>query len=1019
MNITDEDIKLAYKKLKSFVYYDNTYIFLRHEIARFEDSRSLKELDEEFLNLANEINSYSLFGNSVIDKLLVKINYKVLPKKFKDNNNQKISSQYRINIIANNVKREKYDMQRVTYLFDGDIRLHIISVLWLMKVGYILDINFGKYVYANRLDIDENHGHISQGLSLFKPYFDQYQAWRDNGISKAQSCMDKNSDTLIVNIDIKNFYHSSQISFEDIKKNLHNLRPDSKAYDFLTDLVGKIYDNYTALFKNSYEKAESILPIGILTSPVLANWYLRKFDNKVIQNLNPVYYGRYVDDITIVMSNKRLSKDIHLNENNGTSIFEEYFTQENGILKYEIDTDSLKLSGYENLFVQKDKLTIYMLEAGGSPAALENFKRNIRKNSSEFRFLPDEDEITSEFINDTSSVRFSESVNTTNGIEDINSNKFGASKFLAKKIFTSQYWDEDGNDLVETSNQLLTYFQGELSIEYYSLWEKIYTYFVVKDLKEYFVKFTKNILKEISKINFDPQNLDIKPKEIDGFEQKFIDDLKHFLRLSAAIPIGLNEEFFYPKMKMKIKELKFEISEAKDFRRANLIRHNYVFHPLINYSNLNFYGINLLSKDLIQCNKPKDLCNACTECKFELNQKLIEYSPRFVHFDECTVFSINNFMSKEGLNDPYLSIEKSLELYNRFNPFDNILKSDDDEVAEECPCIENIEQENTIKKDNSSSSIVNNDYFKIKANVRFDNNNVLVDEIWIKTAEEDLKKVRTAVANLRVHESDMEDSYLKKPNVSHDRQKKLFKLLNLATEEKAQLFVLPETSVPYSYLKLIAKFVRDNQCAVICGLEHWVVNNKAYNFIATILPFKIGNHRSALIKLRLKNHYSPEESRILKGYRYEIPESKGSYDLFYWRDVYFSCYNCFELANIQHRALFKSKVDFLVASEFNKDTNYFSNIVETITRDIHCYFIQVNNSEYGDTRITKPSKTDNKDILKLKGGENSTVLIGEIDVKLLREFQFKEYELQKDDKSFKPTPPDFDRENVRKRMKLK
>ena len=36
------------------------------------------------------------------------------------------------------------------------------------------------------------------------------------------------------------------------------------------------------------------------------------------------------------------------------------------------------------------------------------------------------------------------------------------------------------------------------------------------------------------------------------------------------------------------------------------------------------------------------------------------------------------------------------------------------------------------------------------------------------------------------------------------------------------------------------------------------------------------------------------------------------------------------------------------------------------------------------------------------------MLVATIDIKKLRDFQFKEYELQKDDKSFKPTPPEFD-----------
>ena len=91
-------------------------------------------------------------------------------------------------------------------------------------------------------------------------------------------------------------------------------------------------------------------------------------------------------------------------------------------------------------------------------------------------------------------------------------------------------------------------------------------------------------------------------------------------------------------------------------------------------------------------------------------------------------------------------------------------------------------------------------------------------------------------------------------------------------------------------------------------------------------------------------------------------------------------------------------------------------MLESLSRDLHCYCVQVNSSDYGDSRITMPSRTEVKDILKTKGGNNDTVLVGTIDVEKLREFQFKEYNLQKLDKSFKPTPPLFDKEIIRKKI---
>ena len=130
----------------------------------------------------------------------------------------------------------------------------------------------------------------------------------------------------------------------------------------------------------------------------------------------------------------------------------------------------------------------------------------------------------------------------------------------------------------------------------------------------------------------------------------------------------------------------------------------------------------------------------------------------------------------------------------------------------------------------------------------------------------------------------------------------------------------------------------------------------------------------------------------------------------------FTVYCCFELTSITERALFQSYADFLVAIEWNKDVNYYSNILESLSRDIHCYCVQVNSSDYGDSRITKQSKTEEKDIVRTKGGINSTILVDEIDIAKMRQFQLKGYTLQAYDKKFKPTPPGFNPDIVLKKI---
>ena len=126
------------------------------------------------------------------------------------------------------------------------------------------------------------------------------------------------------------------------------------------------------------------------------------------------------------------------------------------------------------------------------------------------------------------------------------------------------------------------------------------------------------------------------------------------------------------------------------------------------------------------------------------------------------------------------------------------------------------------------------------------------------------------------------------------------------------------------------------------------------------------------------------------------------YDVITWNGIRYTIFNCFELANINHRGLFKSQIDVMLAVEVNNDTNYYGNIAEATCRDLHCYFIQSNTSEYGDSRVVVPKKTEEMNPVRVKGGENDTILTMKLDIGALRLFQSQDplYQ-QPEDKKFK------------------
>ena len=104
----------------------------------------------------------------------------------------------------------------------------------------------------------------------------------------------------------------------------------------------------------------------------------------------------------------------------------------------------------------------------------------------------------------------------------------------------------------------------------------------------------------------------------------------------------------------------------------------------------------------------------------------------------------------------------------------------------------------------------------------------------------------------------------------------------------------------------------------------------------------------------------------------------------------------------------------MFAIEYNKDTYYYSNIVESTCRDLHCYFIQANTSDYGDSRLSMPKRSVEMTPVKIKGGDNDTIITFTVDIKSLRDFQ-RQSTLFQNKEDFKNTPPGFDHDFVSQR----
>jgi predicted amidohydrolase len=120
----------------------------------------------------------------------------------------------------------------------------------------------------------------------------------------------------------------------------------------------------------------------------------------------------------------------------------------------------------------------------------------------------------------------------------------------------------------------------------------------------------------------------------------------------------------------------------------------------------------------------------------------------------------------------------------------------------------------------------------------------------------------------------------------------------------------------------------------------------------------------------------------------------------------FSVLVCSELSNVEHAAAFRGNVDAVFVLSWNQDLESFEALLDAAALDVHCFQVLVNNRLYGDSRIRAPFRERwRRDVVRIKGGLEDYVVVAELDIDKLRDFQSHAEPPQQG--LFKPTPEGF------------
>jgi len=921
-------LEQAYRKLKSHLYTDKTLLKEKIELARFES-----DIDDKLAILSKAIEVKD------ISQWLKLIDYTLVLKKLEDAN-EKLQSSYFTNVT----KQENYKIKSVNIFISAPIEVHLISTLWTMLIGEKLDVKLLKEVQGNRLHRDNYFQNDS--YKLFRPYYEGYQSFRDEAITMATALHAQKLNVTVLNLDIQEFYYNLDFNFSS----LHGL--NIKDEFGLNYLMQQIHNTFHEAIKNVQPKDKAnykqikFLPIGLVSSSVIANHVLSNFDSDVVENLKPEYYSRYVDDMIFVFSNATIDLKSKVLVSKLLSSKLKHTKIKNFKESIELQTNNQKFK------LQNEKVRVFQFDKLDSISLLHKFKEKIDENSSFFNFMPDDEKLFKTLESSSYSIFYNDSENKLSSLIGTAKDSLKISRNLTGVLTTVSSARFDDTHLKQYNQQIQNVFSGKNIFELRLHWEKVFIYLYITKSDELFVQLFKNFYDAINNV----ENI---------YQSKLLQDTRNYLLNTILFVVAPNPKHFTDVLMKKIIELDIPLDQFLDINHISLIREANLFashlmsFPLLNYCEFyhkdKFEDINFLTQKV-------ELQNNV------LSGKKITHSPRFIHYHELILF--NHYRYINSKDKFYATNTKFMEkLYNKFNGFENS----------------------------------KNVSFPAKHKTE---NLYIID----RKSKENNSSLKIGIVSIKIALKDIANSYTTTPNLSYTRLQGIFDILNRAIESKhkVDLLVFPEVSIPYAWVNLLARFAKKNDIGIVFGVEHIKVQNKVSNCTCVMLPFSSDTHTSLFINFEAKKHFAPDEKIDIESRGFAANENKTKTPALYkWRNSVFSTFNCYELTNIAYRSPLVGKVDFLIAIEYNKDTNYFSNIIDSLSRDIHCYVVQVNTSDYGDSRIVQPSKTESKDIVKLKGGKNIYLVVDTIDIKKLRDFQAKGHCLQKDDKDFKLTPPEF------------
>ncbi|MCE0555600.1 hypothetical protein K1M91_01355 [Motilimonas sp. E26] len=1053
-SLTIEDLLVAYRKAKADCFFENTFP-TAIKFAEYEQDllANLDALLKQLQNDAGFARNDGLIGD-----------FRLLPKKLSSKRKSGASDNGHVHFSKPDRAVEglfKYYNVVPEFRIVGDfpINTHIISALWINMIGHKFDAKLDDSCYGGRLkrirndelfaDDNEKPFHISS-VGSFVPYFQPYQKWRNDGLKTIRDELEKDRDIIAVSLDLKSYYHFIDpliISSSELIEALDLKFSDEEQLftEQLSLFLNEWADGATKFGKSvggQEAKISGGLVIGLTCSRVISNALLHKWDRLVIEKLSPIHYGRYVDDMFLVLRDTGQisnSQDFmfFLQGRMGKKCIT-HGSKNNKLWKINQGDD---VQGRSKISLQSDKQKLFILQGRAGLDLLDSIEKDIYELSSEHRLMPSPDQLehstAAKVLSAAGSV--GENADTLRRADGLTIRRLGWSlqlrhvETLARDLPPNQ-WKEQREDFYQfahnhilRADNLFAHFNYlprllgfAISMNEWEQAEKI-------AVKSY--QAIDTLAKEVNRgqrVLINGSKAEVS-KDLWGYIKGtltwlFIDAATRY-HDPSTLSLGERssrkkrlEGLFLKQIVATLKDfeallkLRFDVAEFE--KKAPLVASADLAKEAYKYIIKNKQAIELVRKRNVKKEMAILMLLEQSGLIDERTFKLFINSTR-----ETRLVHVTKDQKKKESFLPYLFPTRPLS------------PQEISELAPECVGLPSASGKPPIY----SPSVTWAKYTQALRGVWIKPTLLAAGQDaeekpstrrrkFVRVGTDNKDKVIVALTNLRTEDSDWAATACNKPNLSRKRYQKISKLVNdvLKLKPKPDYVLFPELSIPLRWFNSIAARLSNAGISLIAGTEYLHTGaNKIHSEASMVLADnRLGYPTFVKIRQPKLVPAVGEDKELTSKFGKQWDSLGVSPKPVYIHNGFnFGVMVCSELQNSKARVRFQGAVDALMVLSWNRDLDTFASLIESAALDVHAYTILVNNRKYGDSRVRSPAKEAFlRDIARLRGGDNDFVVAATIDIAALRSFQSRAKRWPESGDKFKPLPEGFKLQANRKKL---